>query len=879
MTQPRERFLKDYQPLSFSVAQVDLTFDLAPEATRVTNVMQMTAVATDQPVVLDGAALTLKHLAIDGQPLAADAYRVTDDQLSFWPPSDAFELSIETQIAPQANTALEGLYLSGGNYCTQCEAEGFRRITYFPDRPDLLTTYTTRVIGPEAECPVLLSNGDLIEQGTLSDGRHYAVWHDPHRKPSYLFALVAGDLACVQDHFTTAEGREVQLDLYVEAANIDQCDHAMASLKKAMAWDEQRFGLSYDLDTYMIVAVEDFNMGAMENKGLNVFNAKFVLAKPETATDADYEGIESVIAHEYFHNWTGNRITCRDWFQLTLKEGLTVFRDQLFTADSLSAAVKRIEDVKRLRAHQFVEDAGPMAHPIQPQSYIEMNNFYTLTVYEKGAEVVRLYHTLLGESGFQKGMQRYIQQWDGQAVTVEDFRAAMSEANARDLSGLHPWYVQPGTPHVTVTQTYDPDQATLQLHFEQTNPKMPDGFAPYLIPMGVALWSQQGDPLDWQVASADQKAVVTTEKGRVILLDQLQQTLTLTQVSAAPIVSLLRDFSAPIVLESSLTLSDRSVLARCETDPFARWEAMQTLAMQAIFSALDQVKQGAQTLRLLPAYEQAVAEVLASEQLDAGLKALALQLPDLDYVAEQLTPIPVEALHQAYLGVEAQLATTFESQWMQLYQTLQTPGPYCYDASDIAQRKLKQTCLHYLAYLSKGVALAEALYQTADNMTEMLAALKALNHHPARAHWTQDFYERWRHDALVLDKWFALQATTRVPDPIAQIESLLAHPDFHAHTPNRVRSVLGAFARGHFMGFHQADGQGYRLLGAQIQKLDAINPQMAARLCAPLTQWRRFEPQRQTHMKAVLESIAQTPDLSNDVYEIVTKSLAESASV
>ncbi|WP_028485169.1 aminopeptidase N [Hydrogenovibrio halophilus] len=873
MTKPIEHFLSDYQPLPFAITTVDLTFELDPEATIVTSVMRFESAQAGQSISLDGQDLTLVSLSLDGVALSAADYALSETGLRFTAPKPVFELTVVTEIAPQANTELEGLYRSGGNYCTQCEAEGFRRITYFPDRPDLLAVYTTRIVAPKEGNRFLLANGDLVEQGEVNATHHFAVWHDPFPKPSYLFALVAGYLERIRDTFVTRSGRTITLDLFVEPQNKDQCDHAMASLKKAMAWDERRFGLEYDLDTYMIVAVDDFNMGAMENKGLNIFNSKFVLARPDTATDTDFEGIESVIAHEYFHNWTGNRVTCRDWFQLTLKEGLTVFRDQLFTADMLSPATKRIEDVKRLRSHQFVEDAGPMAHPIQPQSYIEMNNFYTLTVYEKGAEVVRLYHTLLGEEGFQKGMRLYFERFDGQAVTVQDFRQAMADANDVDLSAMHQWYVQAGTPRVQVETRYHPETQQLTLFWTQSNPKS-DSQPPLPIPVGLKLWYPDGQPAPMQPLAECREALLETEKGPVFLLDRHQQTLVFEGLTQKPVVSMLRDFSAPVILSTEQSDEALSRLARFDDDPFVRWESIQTLALKTLMAAVDAVQADDTPVILQPAYEQGVAEVLAQVSLDKGLKALALTLPDLDYVCEQYDPVPVDAIWQAYQKVEQRLAERFESDWRALFDQLDESVPYAYDAQAIARRKLKQVCLHYLSCLPDGPDVASQLFDQAGNMTDTLAALQALNHYPQRAQPMQAFYERWRHEPLVLDKWFALQARSRHGDAIDNVRALLAHPDFHYQTPNRVRSVLGVFARQNFFGFHASDGRGYRLLGEQIQKLDRINPQIAARLTAPLTQWRRLAPPRNTAMQGVLTDLLAQERLSSDVYEIVSKSLA-----
>ncbi|MBD3755790.1 MAG: aminopeptidase N [Gammaproteobacteria bacterium] len=872
-------YLRDYQAPLFELDKVYLEFDLQPQATRVTNTMQIRALSPGTPLVLNGEKLQLLEVRLNGESVLAQC-EVCDEHLILNTDLSEFELSIDTEIAPESNTSLEGLYRSSGNYCTQCEAEGFRKITYFLDRPDVMTLYTTKIVASKADCKVLLSNGNLIESGDLDNGRHYAVWEDPFRKPCYLFALVAGNLECIEDQYRTADGRDVALRIYVEPRNIDKCEHAMISLKKSMHWDEQRFGLVYDLDIYMIVAVDDFNMGAMENKGLNVFNSKFVLAKPETATDVDYEGIEAVIAHEYFHNWTGNRVTCRDWFQLTLKEGLTVFRDQEFTADMLSPAVKRIEDVKRLRNHQFPEDAGPMAHPIQPQSYIEMNNFYTMTVYEKGAEVVRLYHTLLGEAGFQKGMKLYFERHDGDAVTVEDFRNAMADANGIDLAQMHNWYVQSGTPTLQIETEYAAASQTYYLHCKQSLPKQEEAFKPLLIPIKMALLAASGEamPLTVQNAAAQIMPQKTQQAGSEVLLvmREAQQTFVFERVAEEPTPSLLRGFSAPVNLQFAYNDAQLSLLARADSDPFARWEAFQTLAMNEVKRNIERFE-AQQPLVVSEAMINAFAGVLQDQDADRGLVALTLPMPDLTYIGEQYRQINVEAVYTVQRWLKRELAQRFEAPLLALYEQLnaQSRGEYCYEKTAIATRKLKNVALGYLLLLESHAELAEAQFNAGQNMTDVLAALESLSHteHEARSRCLVRFYTQWRHDPLVLDKWFALQAGSHHLHALEHVKALVEHADFHYENPNRVRSVLGVFGRLNLLGFHRADGAGYAFLAEQVIKLDKLNPQVAARMVAPFTHWKRYDASRQQHMQQALQSIMAVKGLSKDVFEIVSKSL------
>ena len=873
---PVVNFLKDYQAPQFEVSSIFLEFDLRPENTNVTNVMQVKNLNQTSFMQLDGENLELISVLIDGIDItkkceqAAEYLKIPVGGL------DSFELIITTSINPQGNTALEGLYRTSGNYCTQCEAEGFRKITYFFDRPDVLTLFTTKIIADKADNSVLLSNGNLIESGELDNDRHFAIWQDPFKKPCYLFALVAGNLEYVQDTYHTLDNRDVDLRIYVEPKNIDRCEHAMASLIKSMKWDEERFGLIYDLDIYMIVAVDDFNMGAMENKGLNVFNSKFVLAKPEAATDVDYEGIEAVIGHEYFHNWTGNRVTCRDWFQLTLKEGLTVFRDQEFTADMLSPAVKRIEDVKRLRSNQFPEDAGPMSHPIQPQSYIEMNNFYTMTVYEKGAEVVRLYHSLLGEDGFRKGMNLYFERHDGQAVTVEDFRNAMADANNVDLVQMHQWYLQSGSPVLSVKTEYDASTKRLTVNCSQDIPKLTDEFNPLLMPIKMALYSNAGDILPLQPKEEDIERILVTDNEAILKLTQKSERFTFENIEAEPVVSLLRGFSAPVILEYDQSDEDLAKLVTFDSDSFVRWESMQTLALREITRNISQLESG-KTLKLSKEFTTAFEGVLKDSSVDNALRALALTLPDLTYIGEQYHQVNVDAVYHVHRWMKIQLATQYEELFLQQYLQLNNLNQeYRYQKEDIANRKLKNTCLQYLMLLSHQIKLGEQQFNHSQNMTDVLAALESLSHTDSleREVCLESFYSKWKDDTLVLDKWFTLQAASHHIHSLKHVKELVKHPDFVYTNPNRVRSVLGVFGRLNMLGFHQADGEGYHFLAEQVMKLDAINPQVAARIVAPFTHWERFDSKRQALMKNALQSILDNDNLSKDVYEIVSKSLS-----
>ncbi len=868
--QPATIYLQDYQPLAYEVDALELTFELGEAATRVTSVAtyrRRPDAPADSPLELYGEQLELLEIRLNGETLPATAYQVNAEGLVIMQMPAAATLEIVTQIYPQKNTSLEGLYQSSGNFCTQCEAQGFRKITYYPDRPDVMTVFSTQIIADPLKYPVLLSNGNLVGSGQRDDGQHWARWDDPHRKPAYLFALVAGDLEHVEDQFTTQSGRAVTLRIYTEAHNIDKCDHAMQSLKRAMRWDEERFGLEYDLDIYMIVAVDDFNMGAMENKGLNVFNSKLVFASPETATDLDYINIEAVIGHEYFHNWTGNRVTCRDWFQLSLKEGLTVFRDQEFTADLHSRPVKRIEDVRQLRTFQFAEDASPMSHPIRPSSYIEINNFYTMTVYEKGAEVVRLYQTLLGRAGFRKGMDLYFARHDGQAVTTEDFLAAMADANGLDLAQLQRWYDQAGTPTVRVSMDYAATTQTCTLVCRQEYAEA--NKQPVLIPLSMGLLGADGQdiPLQLQGVSSD----------GVLQLTEREQSFVFEQVAERPVPSLLRGFSAPVRLHYDYSEAELMFLMKHDSDAFNRWDAGQRLATLTMQRLLADQQAGV-PLGLGHEFISAFQALLTDSTLDPALRAEALTLPSEADMAEATHPAHPAAIHAVRTFVYATLAKALRIDLEACYRALQEQGEYRVDAERIGKRRLKNVCLTYLGHLDDPAIheLCAEQYHAATNMTDSLAALSVLVDIdcPQRTAALQHFHDRWQGDTLVMDKWFSLQATSRLPDTLTQVKALLKHKLFDMRNPNKIRALVGSFALRNPLHFHAEDGSGYDFLVERVLYLNGTNPQVASRMVRPLMNWRHYEPVRSALMKAQLERIQAHEGLSTDVFEIVSKSLA-----
>jgi len=821
------------------------------------------------PLELDGEQLDLKRVAIDGKTLDGSRYRVEAGRLIIPDFPEAAELETEVLIAPDRNTALSGLYASGSTLCTQCEAEGFRRITFFPDRPDVMATFTSTLVADPKRFPVLLSNGNRIEEGDEPDGRRRVRWEDPFPKPSYLFALVAGDLRAHTGSFRTQSGRDVRLEIWVEPENIDKCDHALESLKRAMKWDEERFGREYDLDLYMIVAVNDFNMGAMENKGLNVFNSKYVLAKPDTATDDDYEGIEGVVAHEYFHNWTGNRVTCRDWFQLTLKEGLTVYRDQSFTADLHSAAVKRIHDVRMLRGSQFDEDAGPMAHPVRPESYIEMNNFYTSTVYLKGAEVVRLYETLLGRDGFRRGMDLYFERHDGQAVTCDEFRQAMADANGVDLTHLEMWYRQAGTPQISSTTRWNEAEGTFELELVQSRKELPGhgAYEPMPIPVRTALLSPEGRELPLRMSGSDD---APTE--RTLVLERARQTFRFEGITERPVASLLRGFSAPVRL---VTDDDEAALAfrfAGDTDRFNRWDAGQMLAEKVLLDAVEAVRRG-ETPVLGEAFVEAYGRLLDADDGDASWRALAMQLPSERMLAQQLTPVDPAAIHAAREAARRTLAERFRDRLVHLWE-----APAADDV--VSARRLRNAALGALSALGDEDVLgrAESQFASATNMTESQAALHILCDHvcPQRERALAAFYDKWQSEPLVVDKWFTAQAISRAPDTLDRVGELAKHPAFSLGNPNRARSLLTAFAMANSSHFHDASGRGYRWIADHVLALDRRNPQVAARLVSAFNAFARFEPTRQGLMRRELERIAAA-EPSRDVFEIVNRALGAGA--
>ncbi len=869
MTAKKTIYLKDYAVPPYLVDTVDLRFELDPSATLVTASMKMQANGTSPgPLVLYGEELELLSVHIDEKPLSKNEYSFTDGELRIEHVPEHFTIQVSNRINPEANTALEGLYRSSGNYCTQCEAEGFRRITCYPDRPDVMAVFTTTIIGDRDHCPVMLSNGNLVEEGELEDGRHFARWHDPFKKPSYLFALVAGNLVCIEDQFTTMNGRKVGLYIYVEERNREKCGHAMESLKKAMRWDEETFGREYDLDRYMIVAVDDFNMGAMENKGLNVFNSKYVLARPETATDIDYEGIEGVIAHEYFHNWTGNRITCRDWFQLSLKEGLTVFRDQEFTSDMTSRPVKRIHDVNVIRSFQFREDSGPMAHPIRPDSFVEINNFYTLTVYNKGAEVIRMIHSLLGAEGFRKGMDLYFQRHDGQAVTCEDFVRAMEDANDFDLSRFKRWYSQAGTPELAITTNYDTAKRRFTMVIRQSCPPTPEQKVkePFFMPVKLGLLANDG----------------TTMMEETLILQDEEQEFIFDEIVEEPVSSVLRNFSAPVKISMKRNYQGLAFLMAHDTDPFNRWDAGQHLAMKVLLDGIVSYWQG-QQFTVPDHFQQAFAQLLADAQTDPAFLALALTLPSENWIGQQRATVDPEAIFFTRQSFRYKLSVQHRDALWAKYHALASQQSYHYSAPEAGRRSLRNVILGYL--LTPGpdgkvagdcLQAGEKQYHSSDNMTEVSAALAAVvNANRERGdELLADFYQKWKDDPLVVDKWLTLQATCSLPGTLVRVRELTEHPAFSIKNPNKVRALLVAFCSSNHWQFHALDGGGYSFLADHILILDPINPQIAARLVTPLTLWRRYDEKRQQLMQEQLQRIGAEKKLSGDVREIVTRSLA-----
>ncbi len=873
---PETIYLKDYKTPAYLVEQVDLKFELEDSATRVTSTLQMSLNpdrnGIPEPLVLHGEQLQLLEVRLDGKMLTSADYQQDDVSLQIATMPEKFTLEIKTQINPINNTALEGLYLTSGIFCTQCEAQGFRRMTYYPDRPDVLARFRVR-IEADKRYPVLLSNGNLLEQGELQNGRHFAVWEDPFFKPSYLFALVAGDLVCLEDHYTTMSGRDVLLQIYVEERNSNYCDHAMLSLKKSMQWDEETFALEYDLDRFMLVAVDDFNMGAMENKGLNIFNSKYVLAHPETATDADYLGVESVIGHEYFHNWTGNRVTCRDWFQLSLKEGLTVFRDQQFSSAMNSAAVKRIDDVRILRQFQFPEDAGPMAHPVRPASYLEINNFYTTTIYNKGAEVIRMMQTLLGKEKFIAGVQLYLNRHDGQAVTCDDFVAAMEDAGNIDLTTFKRWYSQAGTPQVKIQQNYDAALQILTLEISQSCPSTPgqNKKQPFHIPLAVGLMNDVGEDIQLQLSGETQPGDTT----RVLELTQQTQRFSFVGIDQPPTLSPLRGFSAPVRLQSDFADEELAFRMAHDSDSFNRWEAGQTLGLGELLRMYNAHEQG-KPFSLQPIFIDTWEKGLADCRVDQSLLTQLLTLPSEQYLADQLDTFDPQIVRNVRDHAICQLAQENRTLLLQRYRGCFTDeGHYSLDPAAVGRRSLGNFCLSLLMRLDLAELnkLCLKQYRTATNMTDRLAAFSLLvdSSVDERQEIIGDFYQQWKKHPLLLDKWFSIRALSHRTETFSELEDLLLHPDFSLSNPNRVRALLGAMSQ-NLAVFHRPDGAGYQLLVDQILLLDQRNPQVAARMASPLTRWQRLEPKRRELLKQELYRLQQA-DLSRDLYEIINKSL------
>jgi len=879
---PKTIYLKDYTPPPFTVDELHLRFELGEEWTVVTSRLTLrrnSNVAGDHSLTLDGHDFQLAWVKVNGETLICDEYDTDAESLTIFHVPNEFELEIQTYLKPQENTSLEGLYQSSGNFCTQCEAEGFRKITYYYDRPDVMALFTTTIVADKEKYPVMLSNGNLVEKTDLDDGRHSATWHDPFKKPCYLFALVAGRLACIEDSFTTLSGREVALQIYVEKHNIDKCDHAMRSLKKAMKWDEEVYGREYDLDIYMIVAVDDFNMGAMENKGLNIFNSKYVLARPDTATDVDFNGIESVIAHEYFHNWSGNRVTCRDWFQLSLKEGFTVFRDQEFSADVFSRAVTRIGDVNRLRSYQFAEDGGPMSHPVRPDSYVEINNFYTLTVYEKGAEVVRMIHTLLGKAGFRKGTDLYFERHDGQAVTTDDFVRAMEDANGIDLTQFKRWYSQAGTPVLDCESSYDEAAQTFTLTVRQHCPPTPGqkDKKPFHIPLELGLLSPDGDEFLLQLAGEGEAG----GHSRVLECKQPVEAFCFVNIAQRPVPSLLRHFSAPVKLNYDDSAEALAFLMAHDSDLFNRWNAGQKLALLLLHELIDQHQaSGALSEHNLPElyapYSTSFQQILGDNELELNFKAMALALPSENYIAGSMSVVDPVSIHESCWFLRSMLARDHQDLFRDVYEQHETTGEYRIDATSVGQRSVRNACLGYLTTLGSAEAIERCFnqYLTGLNMNDVMAAMRCLVDVACseREQALGSFYEKWQGDALVVDKWLGLQAMSRLPNTLDNIKALMNHEAFNIKNPNKVRALISSFVVGNAYRFHTP--QGYAFLADQVIALDKLNPQIAARLVAPLIQWRRYDEQRQALMTAELNRILAAPELSNDVYEIASKGLA-----
>lgn len=859
---PVEIRREDYTPPSYGISSVNLEFDLTPTGTEVIAKLRFQPWKNEsvgQKLRLDGEDLNLLEIAVDDDQLPESDYMVDSEGLTLLsPPTHDFTLSTRVAISPQENTRLEGLYLSNGIYCTQCEAEGFRRITYFLDRPDVMASYEVEIRAPKSEAPVLLSNGDLIASGDLSDGRHFARWRDPHKKPSYLFALVAGDLGKTSDTFTTKSGKPVDLAIWTEHDQIDKTDYAMDALKRSMAWEEEIYGLEYDLNQFNIVAISDFNMGAMENKSLNIFNAKYILANPLTATDNDYSFIESVVAHEYFHNWTGNRVTCRDWFQLSLKEGLTVFRDQQFSADMRSEPVQRIQDVRQLRARQFPEDAGPLAHPIRPDSYIEINNFYTATVYEKGAEVIRMLSHLIGWEDFRKGIDLYFERHDGTAATCDDFIDAMADASGKNLSLFRRWYSQSGTPTLHVTKNFQDGIFELTIH--QKIPPTP----------GQSKKEPMEMPIEVGLIGPDGKDIVS----KVLILNQEKQSWTFEGLKTTPVISINRSFTSPVKIDDRETDSDRSFRMAHDQDAFNRWEAGQAFAQDILIKMVEELEAN-QAPQIPSDFLAAWEQILKDPNIDPAFRSLLMTLPSVETVAEAMTIANFDAIFSARQTLRNTLALANSKRLEVIWNDMQDAGDFNPSAIAAGKRALSGTVLAYLSRLPNGDSRALEATSNATNMTDKIAALSALNDMPGRARdiALQNFREDYDGQTHVLDKWFSLVATAPIPSALSDIRQAMRDPTFTLSNPNKARALIGGFVAANLTEFHREDGSGYAFHAEMTVTLDQINPQTAARMLAPLGRWRRMDEGRQSKMRIALEEIASTQGVSRDVFEIATKAL------
>ncbi|MDH5560129.1 MAG: aminopeptidase N [Deltaproteobacteria bacterium] len=879
MKKPETTYLKDYLPPSYLIKEVRLAFELRETESLVTSRMRFNknplCHQKEASLVLDGEQLELLEIKLNNKALSEEEYLRSDRNLTIKKVPAEFDLYLKTRIKPQENTSLEGLYKSKNLFCTQCESQGFRKITYFPDRPDVMTLFRTEIVAEKSKYPVLLSNGNLISQEELGNGDHRVVYDDPFAKPSYLFALVAGDLKAYKDSFKTRSGREIKLGIYVEEKHLNQCAHAMESLKQSMKWDEEVYGLEYDLDQFFIVAVSDFNMGAMENKGLNIFNASYVLARPETATDQVYEGIQSVIAHEYFHNWTGNRVTCRDWFQLSLKEGLTIFRDQDFSADMNSRTVKRIDEVNLLRNHQFLEDAGPMAHPVRPESYIEINNFYTVTVYHKGAELIRMMYLILGKENFFKAMALYFQRHDGKAVTTEDFVLAMEDASGIDLKQFRLWYSQAGTPEVKMESRYDPQEKTLCIDFLQTCPKTPgqEFKEPFHIPILLGLTGKSGEPVSFHLEKGQAQLTET-----LLHLKEKKERFILNAVDEKPVVSAFRQFSAPVRFNSDLSDADLTHLMTYDQDGFNRWDAGQRRILKVLLDLIGQISKN-QTLALDPRLQEAFTKIILDDKPEASFKANLLQLPSESYIAQHLEIIEIEAVHAAREFLKEELGKELYGLFKELYMKNTSDEAYHFDALSAGKRKLKNTALFFMAASKKPEASREcrAQFENSDNMTDQLAAISFLSSLECeeKEMVLDAFYQKWSADDLVINSWFSIQASSRLTD-LNGIKKLLKDEAYNDKNPNKIRSLVGTFCGTNLIQFHKKDGSGYRFLADEILRLDKINPQVASRLTIPFTRWKKYDSLRQKLIVNELERILDQKSLSGDVYEIISKSLPTS---